>query len=102
MRKDRNSIKNPLYWRGVAIAEFAVATDASYSGFFYNGWLRKLKVGIESMDEVGSIDWIVGKFQRSQWIDIRKAKNKSTSKETTYVRTGKEHWAGRPQAPCKV
>jgi len=25
-----------------------------------------LKVGIESMDEVGSIDWIVGKFQRSQ------------------------------------
>ena len=28
MRKDRNSIKNPLYWRGVAIAEFAVATDA--------------------------------------------------------------------------
>ena len=30
-------IKNPLYWRGVAIAEFAVATDASYSGFFYNG-----------------------------------------------------------------
>ena len=26
-------IKNPLYWRGVAAAEFAVATDASYSVF---------------------------------------------------------------------
>ena len=27
-------IKNPLYWREVASAELAVATDDSYSGFF--------------------------------------------------------------------
>ena len=36
-------IKNPLYWRGVAIAEFAVATDASYSGFFYNEMIEKIE-----------------------------------------------------------
>ena len=32
--KDRNFIKNPLYWKEVASAELAVVTDDSYSGFF--------------------------------------------------------------------
>lgn len=48
------------------------------------------------MDEVGGVGWIVEKFQMSQqnrWSgpEIRKTKNKSTSKEIMYGRTGKEH-----------
>lgn len=58
--------------------------------------IAKIESGIKSMDETGSVGWIVEKFQMSQqnrWSgpEIRKTKNKSTSKETMYVRTGKEH-----------
>lgn len=58
--------------------------------------IAKMESGIKSMDEVGGVGWIVEKFQMSQqnrWSgpEIRKTKNKSTSKETMYVRTGKEH-----------
>lgn len=58
--------------------------------------IAKIESGIKSMDETGSVSWIVEKFQMSQqnrWSgpEIRKTKNKSTSKEIMYGRTGKEH-----------
>ena len=58
--------------------------------------IAKIESGIKSMDETGSVGWIVEKFQMSQqnrWSgpEIRKTKNKSTSKEIMYGRTGKEH-----------
>lgn len=58
--------------------------------------IAKMESGIKSMDETGSVGWIVEKFQMSQqnrWSgpEIRKTKNKSTSKEIMYGRTGKEH-----------
>ena len=56
--------------------------------------IAKIESGIKSMDETGSVSWIVEKFQMSQqnrWSgpEIRKTKNKSTSKEIMYGRTGK-------------
>lgn len=57
-------IKNPLYWK-VASAELAVVTDDSYSGFLYE-MIAKIESGIKSMDETGSVSWIVEKFQMSQ------------------------------------
>ena len=58
--------------------------------------IAKIESGIKSMDETGSVSWIVEKFQMSQqnrWSgpEIRKTKNKSTCKEIMYGRTGKEH-----------
>ena len=58
-------IKNPLYWREVASAELAVVTDDSYSEFLYE-MIAKIESGIKSMDETGSVSWIVEKFQMSQ------------------------------------